>query len=164
MKNSYLFCVCTHGFVHTCRLPGVKVRRHHLGVSSSSRLARQCPACCFCCVYVLRLAGTSALDLFSCVHLVSHHGNAGIAEAWHHIQLFMWVPGNPVVGMAWHTIGCWAVSWPHKVFIRWLCSNLISFCLLKAKITGHWLQLLSSLHSWVLYCPFLPCGNTETLS
>lgn len=47
MKNLYsILCVCT--CVHTCRLPCVKVRRHHSGVSSSSHLARQCPACCFC--------------------------------------------------------------------------------------------------------------------
>lgn len=62
---------------------------------------------------------------------------------------------NPIFGMAWHTIGCWAMFWPHKVFICWLCSNLMSFCLLKAKTQEHWLQLLSSPHGGLVYCPFL---------
>lgn len=62
---------------------------------------------------------------------------------------------NPILGIAWHTTGCWAMFWPHKVFIRWLCSNLISFCLLKAKTQGRWPQLLSSPQGGLVYCPLL---------
>lgn len=117
------YFVCVQVFVHTCRLPGVKVRRHHSGVSSSSRLSRQCPACCVCCVYVLRLAGTSALDLFSCVHLISHHGNAGIAEAWHHIQLFMWDPGNKIQLLGW--LGTQLAAEPCPGYVKYSYADFV---------------------------------------
>lgn len=156
MKNSYsILCVCT--CVHTCRLPRVKVRRQHSGVRSSPRLARQCPACSFCCAYVLQASRHVHFGpLLLCPPCISSWECWDCRSTTPHPTFYVGSrQQTPVVGMAWHTIGCWTMSWPRKVFICWLCSNLISFCFLKAKSPGHWLQLLGSLHGGLISWPFL---------
>lgn len=105
MKNSYsILCVCT--CVHTCRLPRVEVRRQHSGVRSSSCLARQCPACCFCCACVLQASWTSSgpgplwtSSPVSTSYLVMRM--LGWQKHDTNIQLFMWVPGNKIQFLGW---------------------------------------------------------------
>lgn len=146
-------CPCAH----TSRLTHVAVRRQLSGVSP---FLPPCEGSVLLAVFAVLIYSTRPgpwpLGLFFYVYLASHHGNAGISEARHPIQLFMCVPGISI--QLWEfqqqtLLPAESCLWPHKIFIHWPCTSLTSFCLLKAKILGPdgscpvvtWLCLLLSM-------------------